>query len=94
MTMLQGGAVPMSGIELLTMASLETKIVVAICVLFSAASWFVIGLKWWQFRRLNRQAVEDHQCPVGQFAFVRAHGKYWRQQIGGVRRPHQEWKLE
>jgi biopolymer transport protein TolQ len=56
MTMLQGGAVPMSGIELLAMASLETKIVVAICVLFSAASWFVIGLKWWQFRRLNRQA--------------------------------------
>jgi biopolymer transport protein TolQ len=54
--MLQGGAVPMSAVELITSASLETRIVLGICVVFSLASWWVIGLKWWQFRRLNRQA--------------------------------------
>lgn len=52
----QGGAVPMTAVELITSASLETKIVLGICVVFSLASWFVIGVKWWQFRRLNRQA--------------------------------------
>ena len=53
---MQGGAVPMTATELVMAASLETKIVLVICALFSLASWFVIGLKWWQFRQLNRQA--------------------------------------
>ena len=51
-----GGAIPSTPIELLLTASLETKIVVAVTALFSLVSWFIIILKWWQFRRLNRQA--------------------------------------
>lgn len=50
-----GGAVPSSPLELLRIASTETKIVLAITAAFSLASWFIIGLKWWQFRRLRRQ---------------------------------------
>jgi len=51
-----GGAVPSPAVELVLTASLETKIVLAIITIFSLVSWFIIILKWWQFRRLNRQA--------------------------------------
>ena len=51
-----GGAVPRSALELLKMSSGETQVVLAITALFSIASWFIIGLKWWQFRRIRRQA--------------------------------------
>ena len=51
-----GGAVPRTPMELVLTASLETKIVLAVTVIFSLISWFIIILKWWQFRRLNRQA--------------------------------------
>jgi biopolymer transport protein TolQ len=51
-----GGAIPRTPIELVLTASLETKIVLAITVVFSLVSWFIIILKWWQFRRLNKQA--------------------------------------
>jgi biopolymer transport protein ExbB/TolQ len=51
-----GGAVPRTPIELVLSASLETKIVLIITATFSLVSWFIIILKWWQFRRLNRQA--------------------------------------
>ena len=51
-----GGAVPRSSFELLQQASGETKIVLAVTALFSIVSWFIIGLKWWQFRRIRRQA--------------------------------------
>ena len=51
-----GGAIPRSSLELLRQSSGETKIVLAITLLFSVVSWFIIGLKWWQFRRIRRQA--------------------------------------
>jgi len=51
-----GGAVPRTPMELVLTASLETKIVLLITVVFSLVSWFIIILKWWQFRLLNRQA--------------------------------------
>ncbi len=51
-----GGAIPRTPIELVLTASLETKIVLIITMVFSLVSWFIIVLKWWQFRRLNRQA--------------------------------------
>ncbi len=55
--MLQAGnAVPSSSWELVLHASPETKVVLAITLVFSALSWFVIVLKWWQFRRGRRQA--------------------------------------
>jgi biopolymer transport protein TolQ len=51
-----GGAIPRSSFELLQQSSGETQVVLAITVLFSILSWFIIGLKWWQFRRIRRQA--------------------------------------
>ena len=51
-----GGAIPSTPIELVLTASLETKIVLVITAVFSLVSWFIIILKWWQFRRLNKQA--------------------------------------
>ena len=51
-----GGAIPRSSLELLKMSSFETKVVLAITLLFSVVSWFIIGLKWWQFRRIRQQA--------------------------------------
>jgi biopolymer transport protein TolQ len=57
MTLLQATApLPTTPLELLLTASIETKIVLAVTVLFSLASWFLIGLKGFQFRRLRRQA--------------------------------------
>jgi biopolymer transport protein TolQ len=51
-----GGAIPTSSWELVVRSSTETKAVLAVTVLFSLISWFIIALKWWQFRRLRRQA--------------------------------------
>lgn len=51
-----GGAVPNSAIDLVIRSSPETKVVLAVTVVFSLVSWFIIGLKWWQFRRIARQA--------------------------------------
>lgn len=56
MMLLQQGAVPSSVIELIRISSVETKIVLAVIGLFSIIGWFIIGLKWWQFRKLNRHA--------------------------------------
>ncbi|HEU4569507.1 MAG TPA: MotA/TolQ/ExbB proton channel family protein [Gemmatimonadales bacterium] len=50
-----GGAVPRSAWELVRQSSTETIVVLVITGLFSLASWFLIGLKWWQFRRQRRQ---------------------------------------
>ena len=52
-----GGAVPRTPLELVLTASLETKIVLIITMIFSLVSWFIIILKWWQFRRLHRQGA-------------------------------------
>jgi biopolymer transport protein TolQ len=51
-----GGALPTSSWELIAKSSVETKVVLGVIGLFSLACWFIIVLKWWQFRRLNRQA--------------------------------------
>mgnify|MGYP001477414816 FL=1 len=37
-------------------SSPETKVVLAITLVFSLLSWFVIVVKWWQFRAVRRQA--------------------------------------
>jgi biopolymer transport protein TolQ len=55
--MLQGATpTPHSMLDLVSIASPETKVVLAITGVFSLISWFIIIAKWWQFRRLNRQA--------------------------------------
>jgi biopolymer transport protein TolQ len=38
-------------------SSPETKIVLAVTIVFSLASWFLIGMKWFQFRRLQAQSA-------------------------------------
>jgi biopolymer transport protein TolQ len=50
------GAIPQSPLELIAASSPEVKIVLLVTGLFSLVSWFIIILKWWQFRKLNRQA--------------------------------------
>jgi biopolymer transport protein TolQ len=56
MMILQGaGAIPSSSFELVLRSSTETKGVLVVTTVFSLVSWFIIGLKWWQFRRLRTQ---------------------------------------
>ena len=50
-----GRAVPTTPWELVTTSSLATKVVLGILVVFSVVCWFVIVLKWWQFRRVRRE---------------------------------------
>jgi biopolymer transport protein TolQ len=51
-----GGALPTSAWELVTTSSVATKIVLLVLVVFSVISWFLIALKWIQFRKVRRQA--------------------------------------
>jgi biopolymer transport protein TolQ len=51
-----GQALPTTPWELVLTSSRETKVVLAILVVFSLASWYLIILKWWQFRHMRRQA--------------------------------------
>jgi biopolymer transport protein TolQ len=50
------GALPSTSWELVKTSSPETKFVLVIIGVFSLLCWFIIGLKWWQFRRARRQA--------------------------------------
>jgi biopolymer transport protein TolQ len=55
--MLQAGpSLPSSSWDLVLQSSPETKVVLVVTLVFSVLSWFVIGLKVWQFRRVRRQA--------------------------------------
>src|SRR5439155_11292013 len=51
-----GRAVPTTPWELVLTSSRETKFVLAILVVFSVVSWYLIFFKWWQFRKMRRQA--------------------------------------
>ncbi len=51
-----GGALPTSAWELVTTSSVATKVVLLILVVFSIVSWFLIALKWVQFRKVRQQA--------------------------------------
>lgn len=55
MSLLQAATVPATWFDLVLTSSPETKVVLLVTVFLSLASWFVIALKWWQFRRLRRQ---------------------------------------
>ena len=62
-----GRAIPTTPWELVLTSSRETKFVLAILVLFSLVSWFLIFKKWWDFRKLRRLAdrflVEIERAP-------------------------------
>ncbi|MGH7568238.1 MAG: MotA/TolQ/ExbB proton channel family protein [Gemmatimonadales bacterium] len=51
-----GQAVPTTAWELVLISSRETKVVLGVLVLFSVVSWYLIVLKWWQFRRMGALA--------------------------------------
>ncbi len=51
-----GQAIPTSPWELVLTSSRETQAVLVVLVLFSVISWYLIVLKWWQFRHMRRQA--------------------------------------
>ena len=58
MILLQAPArIPTSPWELVLSSSPETKFVLVVTIAFSLASWFLIGVKYWQFRRLRRQSA-------------------------------------
>lgn len=49
-------AVPSTPWELVVTSSRETKFVLLVLTVFSLTSWYLIVLKWWQFRRMRRLA--------------------------------------
>jgi biopolymer transport protein TolQ len=55
MTAQVGGALPSSTWELITVSSTATKAVLIVLAVFSIVSWFLIVLKWLQFRRVRRE---------------------------------------
>ncbi|HEX9580560.1 MAG TPA: MotA/TolQ/ExbB proton channel family protein [Gemmatimonadales bacterium] len=50
-----GRAVPTTPWELVTTSNVATKLVLVVLAAFSLISWFLIVLKWWQFRRVRRE---------------------------------------
>ena len=54
--MLTVARVPSTPWELVLSSSVETLAVLAIIAVFSLASWFLIVIKGWQFRRLRKQS--------------------------------------
>lgn len=51
-----GRAIPTSPWELVLLSSRETQAVLVVLLLFSVVSWYLIVLKWWQFRHMRSQA--------------------------------------
>ncbi|MHB1328150.1 MAG: MotA/TolQ/ExbB proton channel family protein [Gemmatimonadales bacterium] len=47
---------PTSVRELLAIATPITLVVLVVIAILSVYSWFVMGVKWWQFRKIRRQA--------------------------------------
>ncbi len=48
------GAIPTTPWELVLTSSPETQFVLGILAVFSLVSWYLIVLKWWQFRRMRQ----------------------------------------
>lgn len=58
MLLQDGSAIPSSTTwELIQHSSPETRVVLVITAIFSIASWFIIGFKWWRFRQIKSQAA-------------------------------------
>lgn len=49
-----GGALPSTPWDLVKASSLATKVVLLVLAVFSLITWFVIVMKWWQFRRIRK----------------------------------------
>ena len=48
------GAIPTTPWELVLTSSRETQFVLGVLAVFSLVSWYLIVLKWWQFRRMRQ----------------------------------------
>lgn len=48
------GAIPTTPWELVLTSSPETQFVLVVLAVFSLVSWYLIVLKWWQFRRMRQ----------------------------------------
>jgi biopolymer transport protein TolQ len=48
------GAIPTTPWELVLTSSRETQFVLLVLAVFSVVSWYLIVLKWWQFRRMRQ----------------------------------------
>ena len=48
------GAIPTTPWELVLTSSPETQFVLGVLAVFSVVSWYLIVLKWWQFRRMRQ----------------------------------------
>jgi biopolymer transport protein TolQ len=48
------GAIPTTPWELVLTSSPETQFVLLVLAVFSLVSWYLIVLKWWQFRKMRR----------------------------------------
>ncbi|MEZ4589194.1 MAG: MotA/TolQ/ExbB proton channel family protein [Gemmatimonadales bacterium] len=57
--------VPSSTWQLLETSGPETLVILGVTLFFSLLSWFVIGVKAWQFRRIRRQAGRFFQAVEG-----------------------------
>lgn len=53
-----GSAIPTSPWELVVHSGPATKAVLVVLTLFSIGSWFLIVLKWWQFRAVRKQGAQ------------------------------------
>ncbi len=47
---------PTTWVELIRSAGPEVIVVLVVTGVLSLASWFIIGMKWWQFRRIRSQS--------------------------------------
>ena len=56
MTLQVGRALPTTPWELVVSTDPVTKLVLVVLGVFSVLTWFMIVLKWWQFRRVRKQA--------------------------------------
>lgn len=50
-----GSALPTTPWQLVLASSNETRVVLVVLAIFSLVTWYLIVLKWWQFRRLRIQ---------------------------------------
>jgi biopolymer transport protein TolQ len=65
--------VPTNAWQLILISSPTTRVVLGVAALLSLFSWFVMVLKFWQFRRLRRQASRFLQALEGAPKLADAH---------------------
>jgi biopolymer transport protein TolQ len=52
---------PVTWVDLVRSSGPEVIVVLIVTSVLSLASWFIIAMKWWQFRRIRRQSIRFFQ---------------------------------